>query len=118
MISSGAAMKISAGAPPATTKDLKALKKACEQFEAVFAKQLIKEMRKGIKSSPMGDQAGSAIYQDMMDQSIGDSIAHSGSLGIGQMLYKQFAAQVSVGRPAKDVAPVAPTTNSNKLGDK
>jgi len=36
-----------AAPPPPTTKALKDLKKACEQFEAVFAKQLIGEMRKG-----------------------------------------------------------------------
>ena len=95
-------------ASPASTHRLKELKKACEQFEAVFSKQLISEMRKGIKSS-MGDQPGSAIYQDMMDQAIGDSMAHQGALGIGQLLYKQFAKQVSAGvQPAAtNIPPVS-----------
>ena len=92
-------MTITPAAPPATTKELKGLKKACEQFEAVFAKQLLSEMRKGTEETQMGDQAGSAIYKDMMDQAIGDSIAHQGALGIGQMLYKQFAAQVAAKTP-------------------
>ncbi len=86
-------MRIDAS-PPANTKDLVALKKACEQFEAVFAKQLLSEMRKGVQETSLGDQAGSDIYKDMMDQAIGDSMAHQGALGIGQMLYKEFAAQV------------------------
>jgi len=83
------------GAPPPTTKELKSLKKACEQFEAVFAKQLLSEMRKGMPDTSIGDQAGSDIYKDMMDQAIGDSMARQGALGIGQMLYKEFAAQVA-----------------------
>ena len=83
-------------ANPVTEKRLRDLKRATEQFEAVFTKQLVSEMRKGIKST-MGDQPGRAIYQDMMDQAIGDSMAHQGALGIGQLLYKQFAKQVAGG---------------------
>lgn len=83
------------GATPDAERNLKALKKACEQFEAVFAKQLIGEMRKGVKEIQIGDQSGSAIYKDMMDQAIGDSIAHTGALGIGAMLYREFAAHVA-----------------------
>jgi flagellar protein FlgJ len=80
----------------AHSKELAGLKKACEQFEAVFAKQLLGEMRKGVKETPIGgDQAGSAIYKDMMDQSTADTIAHQGALGIGKMLYKQFEKQVA-----------------------
>lgn len=82
---------------PEPNKELKALKKACEQFEAVFAKQLLGEMRKGVQEVKIGDQAGSDIYKDMMDQTIADSVAHQGALGIGQMLYKQFAKQVAAG---------------------
>ena len=82
---------------PEPNKELKALKKACEQFEAVFAKQLLGEMRKGVQEVKIGDQAGSDIYKDMMDQTIADSVAHQGALGIGQMLYKQFAKQVTAG---------------------
>jgi flagellar protein FlgJ len=90
-------------AAPGRSKELGALKKACEQFEAVFAKQLLGEMRKGLKDTQFGDQAGAAIYKDMMDQAIGDSIAHQGALGIGKMLYKQFEKQVAgtAGEPAE-----------------
>ncbi|HVT11874.1 MAG TPA: rod-binding protein [Fimbriimonadaceae bacterium] len=82
-------------ADDASSKQLRDLKKACEQFEAVFAKQLFSEMRKGAGQVSLGgDQAGSAIYQDMMDQTVADAIAKKGGLGIGQMLFKQFEVQV------------------------
>lgn len=89
-------------------KQLAGLKKACEQFEAVFAKQLLGEMQKGSKSA-FGDQPGGEIYKDMMDQSLADSISKRGALGIGQMLYKQFEKQV--GGPAPiPAAPAAPAS--------
>jgi peptidoglycan hydrolase FlgJ len=82
-------------AKPPESKQLKDLKKACEQFEAVFAKKLLSEMRKGVKEVQLGDAAGSEIYKDMMDQAIADSMAKQGALGIGKMLYKQFEKQVA-----------------------
>jgi len=111
--------------PPATTKALKDLKNACQQFEAVFAKQLLSEMRKGTQDQTMGDQAGSAIYQDMMDQAVGDAVAKQGALGIGQMLYREFAAQVSAsgphsgsssakGKPADSTSPAASIAQVSK----
>ena len=96
VIGSAAGRAVESAAGSAHSKQLKELKKACEQFEAVFAKQILGEMRKGIKETQIGnDQSGSAIYKDMMDQAIADSIGHQGGLGIGKMLYKQFEKQVS-----------------------
>lgn len=79
----------------AQTKNLAGLKKACEQFEAVFAKKLLGEMRKGVQETPLGDSAGSEIYRDMMDQALADAMASQGALGISKMLYKQFENQVA-----------------------
>jgi flagellar protein FlgJ len=93
-------------------KALKDLKKACEQFEAVFAKQLFSEMRKGIKETQIGDQTGSEIYKDMMDQSVADAVAHRGALGIGNLLYKQFAKQVVAGASPVPTNPIS-TDNEN-----
>jgi flagellar protein FlgJ len=98
--------------PPASagdTKRLADLKKACEQFEAVFAKKLLGEMRKGVQETPLGDSAGSEIYKDMMDQALADSMASQGSLGIAKMLYKQFENQVAAAiSPPAAGAPISP----------
>ena len=80
----------------AEPKALRDLKKACEQFEAIFAKQLLSEMRKG-ENDPLTKAPGGEIYKDMMDQAIADSMAHQGALGIGKILYKQFEKAVSAG---------------------
>jgi len=74
--------------------ELAKLKTATQGFEAVFAKKLLGEMRKGIKDS-LGDKApGSDMYKDMMDQTVADSIASKGALGIGKMLYTQYAPKL------------------------
>lgn len=100
----------------AHSKELRDLKKACEQFEAVFAKKLLSEMRRGVKETQIGDQAGSEIYRDMMDQAIADSIAHRGSLGIGDLLYKQFEKQVTASRGGDiPVSKPEPTDKASEL---
>ena len=64
-------------------------------FEAVFAKKLLGEMRKGIKQVNLGgNSSGSEMYKDMMDQAVADSVSASGSLGIGKLLYKEYAPKM------------------------
>lgn len=41
-----------------------------------------------------GEGAGADIYQDLMDQSVADSVGKTGSLGISQLLYKQMAPRI------------------------
>lgn len=84
-------MEITPSTPAAVDPKRRQLKKACEQFEAIFAKELLGEMRKSTHQINLGgDQTGSEIYKDMMDQAIADAMAHQGALGIGKILYRQF----------------------------
>lgn len=86
----GQGLKLGKEAQPELSK----LKKATDAFETVFVKQLLTEMRKGIKKVSFGDQSGSEVYEDMMDQAVAESVSKGGSLGIGKMLYKEFEPQV------------------------
>lgn len=92
-------------------KELAALKKACESFEAIFAKRLLGEMRKGVQDSMGGKAPGAEIYKDMMDQAIAESMAKQGSLGISRMLYKQFEKQVAA---SSGEAPSTTSTDKDK----
>lgn len=73
---------------------LKKLKKACQDMEAVFLKNLLATMRRSLPKSPFGDAPGAEIYEDMFDQAIAESGAKNGSFGIGKMLYKTMAPSV------------------------
>lgn len=69
------------------------LQKATMQFESFFLHQLLQEMRKTIpKDSLVGDDGHQKeIFQDMMDQTLADSVSKRGDFGLGKMLYSQLS---------------------------
>lgn len=77
-------------AEPAVQSKLKKLDDASRQVEALFLKDLIGQMRKGLgatqDSGPMG-----AFAQDMMDQQLAESMGKSGGIGLAKMLYKNLS---------------------------
>ena len=104
--------------------ELDKLKKATTSFEAIFAKNLISEMRKSTHEVSLGQSFGGDIYKDMMDQSLADSMASKGSLGIGNILYKSYAPKVVAmaqrdlmmqERQAKAAAVNDPNSNTRKV---
>jgi Rod binding domain-containing protein len=70
---------------------LKKLKEATNSFESVFVKQLLAEMRKSSPKVQFGETLGAEMYEDMMDQAVADAAVQKESIGIGRMLYDQFA---------------------------
>ena len=70
----------------------KQLKKVCEDFEAIFIKQLFEEMRKTLSNGGlMGKSIRAQIYQDIIDEQIALKMAHAGGIGIGEKLYRALA---------------------------
>ena len=81
-------------------KDRAALKKASEEFEAVFIGQLLKVMRETIEESGAESGGfGKGIYTDLFDQEIARSMAHRGALGIGDIIYKSLTEKENVYSP-------------------
>jgi len=78
-------------------KDDKKLREACQEMEAVYVNQLLRQMRATVpKSGLMEESAGSAIYKEMLDEEYSKLIAKSpSSLGIAEMLYKQLKQDTS-----------------------
>jgi len=71
------------------------LKDAAEDFEAIFARQMMKHMRSGFIGDGMfGPGAAGEIYSDMMDTAVADKIAEQGALGLADMLYSQMVKQL------------------------
>ena len=73
--------------------ELKKLQKASEDFEAVFVKRLLTQMRKTSFSEdigPMGDLA-----KDMMDQALAESLSRSrNSIGIAKTVFIDMAQRI------------------------
>ena len=84
------------------------LKKACQDFEAVFLRQLLQKMRDTVpKGGLLGDSQAEGIWRSMLDGALADEMAKSGNLGLGAMLYNQLA-KVALKEPNGASPPLKP----------
>jgi len=83
--------------PAADTFKERRLRKACNDFEAIMVRQLIKTMRESVpKSGLFNDGFAKDIYQSISDSNLADSLTHNGrGLGIGEILYEKVSHRVS-----------------------
>lgn len=79
------------------------LQKAAQQFEAIFLRQMIGAMRTASLAEGISDNSATEQFQSMADSRTADALAGSNSMGIAQLLMRQFGERV---------APDAPTTTS------
>jgi len=67
------------------------LKKACQQFEALFIQYMLKSMRSASeKSALLGDGLGSDIFMQMFDEGMAEKMSESSPFGIANSLYNNF----------------------------
>jgi len=72
-------------------KGKKALKKSCQDFEAIFVQSLFKSMRKTIPDGGLLKKDNTtAVYQDMFDQEIAKNISKKQSIGLAEQMYRQM----------------------------
>ena len=74
---------------------LNQLKKASQDFESIFVGYMLKVMRSTVEVD--GDEPkafGKDIYMDMFDNEIASNIVKARSLGIGDLLYRQFSERM------------------------
>jgi len=78
-----------------TQKDTK-LKKACNDFEAIFLKQLLTTMRKSIPKGGLFENGfENEMFQSMYDDELAKAIAHGKGMGIADVLYNQVSGRIS-----------------------
>ena len=70
------------------------LEKATQEFEAIFFKNLLSSMRRGLPEGGLdGSSFGGQIYRDMLDEELAKAASKSGTLGVGKLLFIQLAPQ-------------------------
>ena len=75
-------------------EDDKALRSACAEFESYFLYVMLKEMRKTInKSDSLFYSHTEEIFQGLLDEEYGKSLAKAGGIGLADMMYKQMKLQ-------------------------
>jgi peptidoglycan hydrolase FlgJ len=91
---------------PAKAKQLEKLKGAAQQFEAVFLRQMISSMRSASLGDDILGSDASNQFRDMADSNTATEMAKRGTLGVADMLLKQFTPQVT-GASGKGAPPMA-----------
>jgi len=77
----------------ASSEKAQQLRKACEDMEALFIHQLLKEMRATIpKSGLFGKSHAQDIYTGMLDGRLAQEISQNRGLGLSAMLMRQLGA--------------------------
>jgi flagellar protein FlgJ len=73
------------------TRD-EALYKTCQDFEAIFIKQMLKSMRNTIDKSGIIDGGfAEEIYDDMLYDEYAKKMAQTARFGVADVLYKQLS---------------------------
>ncbi len=95
-------MQNEAGQPLSEKKDGE-LKKACQDFEAMFINMILKEMRKSVpKQGMLHGGMQEEMYVSMFDQKMAEKIASGRGIGLWQNLYEELAGKV-LHRPENSV---------------
>lgn len=86
------------------------LRKACEDFEALFTYQLLRSMRRTVEKSDLfHGGAGEEIYESMLDQELSKSTAGKAKGGLADLLYEQLRPKTSAGEnPGELLLPARP----------
>ncbi len=84
-----------AGMKGAKTREMAELKKACQDFEAIFIKQMLNSMRKTVVPSDLTKRnMGEDIFEDMLYDKYAEKMAETAGLGVGDMMFAQLSRQL------------------------
>ncbi|MDR3200218.1 MAG: rod-binding protein [Spirochaetales bacterium] len=78
--------------------ELKKLREASQDFEAIFIKQMLDAMRKTLPKGGLLDGGmAEEIFEDMLYEERAKLMAKTGSFGIADMLYNRYKDSVAAG---------------------
>ncbi|HEX2999137.1 MAG TPA: rod-binding protein [Armatimonadota bacterium] len=80
-----------ASSTPVQKPDATAVR-ACQDFEAMFIKQMLSEMHRS-GGNMMGKGPAGDIYQDLCDEELSHGLSRAGGIGIAQMLLRQLSPE-------------------------
>ncbi|CCH47993.1 rod-binding protein [Pseudodesulfovibrio piezophilus] len=87
-----------------TTNDTEAqLKKACQDFEAVFISKLWKGMKSTVPKEGYLHSKQEEQYMSMFDRDFAEKMAKSGGIGLADMIYDQLSQKLV--KTSRDVLP-------------
>jgi|YNPMSStandDraft_1061717.scaffolds.fasta_scaffold00961_2 flagellar protein FlgJ len=81
-----------------STQDERKLKEACQDFEAIFIKQVLDGMRKTVPRTELLERnLGEEIFEDMLYTEYAKIMSRRGALGIADLLFRQLSPTIKNG---------------------
>jgi flagellar protein FlgJ len=78
------------------------LRKTARDFESIFMAQVLKGMRETVQKEDMFHGGpGEDLFEGMLDEEIAKRMAMQGSVGIGEMLYRDLSRRFHIGQEDK-----------------
>jgi len=73
-------------------KDPEALRKVCQEFEALLTQSMLKGMRSTIPQGGLLEKSrGEELFEEMMDMELAKQSSQQQGLGIAEALYRQLS---------------------------
>ncbi|NLW81035.1 MAG: hypothetical protein GXY42_05100 [Desulfovibrionales bacterium] len=89
------------------------LKKACQDFEAVFISQIWKQMRGSVPKDGMLHSKEEESYLSMFDQELSVKMAQGGGIGLSDLLYTSLSERLmNASRNTSSASPLQPLDKS------
>jgi Rod binding domain-containing protein len=87
------------------TQEHKKLYEACQDFEALFIKQMLNAMRKTINKTKLIDGGmAEEIFEDMLYDEYAKKMAKTAQFGLADMLYRDLSPQIGPGGGLSEAA--------------
>lgn len=84
----------------AKRNDPAALRKVCQEFEAILTQSMFKGMRATVPAGGLIERGmGTEIFEEMMDVEVAKKAAQGQGLGIGEALYRQLQGDLPPAEP-------------------
>ncbi len=81
---------------PGHRNDTTKLGEACNDFEALFVKYMMQQMRKTVPEDGLfGRSQAEKIYTGMLDDEVAKSVSYGRGLGLARAMYEQMATMQS-----------------------
>jgi len=95
--------------PDGKGQDEAKLRKACQDFEAVFIGQIWKQMRSSVPKDGMFHSKEEESYLSMFDQELSGKMSRSGGIGLSDLLYDNLSQRlVNASRDTDSARPLKP----------
>jgi len=85
-------------------QDSARLREVAGQFDAIFIRQILREMRKSVgKSTLFGNSTAAQLYNEMFDDCMAEALGKAGGLGLGKAI-EQDLSRTAEGYDARETA--------------